>query len=412
MYKKFHKLEVYLFALYSNIKPNAMTVFTTKFKNASLVFLYLIYMTTNFSNAQVGIGTTDPKSTFEVNGTVGQKVNTITATTALDDTYGSVIVCDNNSTAITVTLPSVSSCTGRVYTIKRNASSTANVTIAGTIDGVANLILAKAGEAVTLFSNGTEWKATSTNNSSSSSDWNLTGNAGTNPATNFVGTTDEKDLVLKTNNTSRITVSSDGITKIGDVANGNDTKVEADGTLVFEGSAEVWDDLRVSLDKGSSSASLEYVWGGIGPQIWYFRNNEGLEMMSFVVQIPHNWKEGTTVYPHVHWLPKASKSGNLEWNLDYSWQNYDASTPQVFPTYTTSTVVTTGPFVANTHRISSLTSGSGLDGTGKKISSILICRIWRNSSNAADTYTDDAGLLSLDFHYQIDTVGSRAQYVK
>lgn len=68
--------------------------------------------------------------------------------------------------------------------------------------------------------------------------------------------------------------------------------------------------------------------------------------------------------------------------------------------------------MANTHRISSLTSGSGLDGTGKKISSILICRIWRNSSNAADTYTDDAGLLSLDFHYQIDTVGSRAQYVK
>lgn len=389
-----------------------MKVIALNFKNTCWVFLLPIFLLTFSSSAQVGIGTTDPKSTFEVSGTFGQKVSTLIATTALDDTYGSIIICNNGSTAITVTLPAVSMCTGRVYTIKRNSTSTANVTIAGTIDGVTNLILAKASEAVTLFSNGTEWKAASTNNSSSSSDWNLTGNAGTTPGTNFLGTTDAQGLILKTDATSRINVSSGGITTIGDVAGGNDTKIEADGSLMFEGNATVWDDLRVSLDKGSSSASLEYVLGNPGPQIWYFRNNEGLEMMSFVVQLPHSWKEGSTIFPHVHWLPKADKTGNVQWNLDYSWQNYDPTTPQVFPAYTTSTVVTAGPFVANTHRITSLTSGTGLDGTGKKISSILICRIWRNSSNAADTYTDDAGLLSLDFHYQIDTVGSRAEYVK
>ncbi|MBA4318355.1 MAG: hypothetical protein C0412_08135 [Flavobacterium sp.] len=387
-----------------------MQFFTTKFKNASLVFLFLIIFITYSSSAQVGIGTTDPKSTFEVNGSVGQKVNTVNASVTLDDTYG-IVICNNGSTVITLTLPDVTLCTGRVYTIKRNVSSTANVTIAGTIDGMTNLILAKAGEAVTLFSNGTEWKAASTNNSSSSSDWNLTGNAGTNAATNFVGTTDAKDLVLKTNNISRVNVSSDGITTIGDVTNGNDTKIEADGSLMFEGNAIVWDDLRVSLDKGSSSASLEYVWGSTGPQIWYFRDNEGLEAMSFVVQLPHSWKEGTILYPHIHWLPKASEAGTVEWNLDYSWQNYDATTPLVFATYTTSTVTVAGPFVANTHRITPLAS-SGLNGAGKKISSILICKIWRNSSNTGDTYRDDAGLLSLDFHYQIDTVGSRAEYVK
>lgn len=157
------------FALYSNIKPNSMIVFTTKFKDTLLVFLSLIYMTTYSGSAQVGIGTTDPKSTFEVNGSVGQKVNTVSASVTLDDTYG-IVICNNGSTAITLTLPNVTLCTGRVYTIKRNASSTVNVTIAGTIDSVTNLILAKAGEAVTLFSNGTEWKVTSTNNSSLSSD--------------------------------------------------------------------------------------------------------------------------------------------------------------------------------------------------------------------------------------------------
>src|ERR1043165_7334480 len=38
--------------------------------------------------------------------------------------------------------------------------------------------------------------------------WNLTGNTGTNPATNFVGTTDNKDLVFRTNNTERMRITA------------------------------------------------------------------------------------------------------------------------------------------------------------------------------------------------------------
>ncbi len=40
--------------------------------------------------------------------------------------------------------------------------------------------------------------------------WNLTGNAGTNPSTNFLGTTDAKDLVIKTENVERMNINSVG----------------------------------------------------------------------------------------------------------------------------------------------------------------------------------------------------------
>lgn len=40
--------------------------------------------------------------------------------------------------------------------------------------------------------------------------WNLTGNSGTNSSTNFVGTSDGQDLVLKTNNLERMRVNSNG----------------------------------------------------------------------------------------------------------------------------------------------------------------------------------------------------------
>lgn len=178
-----------------------------------------------------------------------------------------------------------------------------------------------------------------------------------------------------------------------------------------------WDDLRVTLDNGSNAAQVNSIPGISGPQLWYFRNDQGVEAMSFQVQLPHTWVEGTTIYPHLHWTPRGNNvSGNVEWNLDYSWVNYDASTVQVFPAVTTSTVVATpasGNFVQSGHYITSLTSGnSGIDGTGKKISSILICRIWRNSSNASDTYNDDAGVLFMDFHIQIDGYGSRSTFTK
>lgn len=165
-------------------------------------------------NAQVGIGTTNPLSTFEVKGSNGQTVTAVTSNATLDDTH-SIVVCNNGSTAMTITLPGASGIMGRIYTIKREASSTAIVTIAGTIDGVTNLILAKAGEAQTLFSNGTEWKISNNYNSSSSSDWNITGNTGTTAGTNFIGTTDAKDLVLKTNNTEKLRVLSGGNVGIG-----------------------------------------------------------------------------------------------------------------------------------------------------------------------------------------------------
>jgi len=45
--------------------------------------------------------------------------------------------------------------------------------------------------------------------------WSLTGNAGTNPATNFIGTTDAQDWVIKTNNIERMRVMSNGNVGVG-----------------------------------------------------------------------------------------------------------------------------------------------------------------------------------------------------
>jgi len=191
--------------------------------------------------------------------------------------------------------------------------------------------------------------------------------------------------------------------------------VESDGTPRLDGAATTWNDLRVTLDKGNSSASFSYAIGSSGPQIYWFVDNT-LDAMSFTVQLPHDWKQGTTIYPHIHWMPINNNTGTVQWFLEYTWQNYVSAAPVAFPAITT--VNNTQLVASNSqskHLITALTAdNAGIDGTGKNISSILICRIYRNavSGNTTDTYGGNAGALFVDFHYEVDGLGSHSEYTK
>jgi hypothetical protein len=137
-----------------------------KKKNILLfVFVYSFFLLTGFvATAQTGVGinTTTPKSDFEVNGSFAKKVTVVTANTTLNATH-SIVVCNNAGTAITLTLPAISSCVSRIYTIKKGTSTT-DITIDAnsteTIDGALTMVLADVKVAVTFFNDGMEWKAT------------------------------------------------------------------------------------------------------------------------------------------------------------------------------------------------------------------------------------------------------------
>lgn len=62
--------------------------------------------------------------------------------------------------------------------------------------------------------------------------WSLTGNTGTNPSTNFIGTTDITDLVFKTNNTEQLRITSGGNVLIGKPSVTNSTyKLDVAGNV-------------------------------------------------------------------------------------------------------------------------------------------------------------------------------------
>jgi len=57
-----------------------------------------------------------------------------------------------------------------------------------------------------------------------------------------------------------------------------------------------------------------------------------------------------------------------------------------------------------------MASFSAISGTGKTISSMLICRLFRDVSE--DDYNNDAAFLEFDIHYEINSVGSKTETVK
>jgi hypothetical protein len=230
---------------------------------------------------------------------------------------------------------------------------------------------------------------------------------------------DEDKIRMATVGNERLTIDSSGNTRIGDGT--NNTYIESDGSLSYEGTATRYEDLKVPVTATSRDGSKPpaMYWyqdtsggGGWGSQgvfaSWFDSSQE--EEVYFMVQMPHGWKEGTDIYPHVHWSTKYDlATTKVQWGLEYTWANVgDVHGATVMITGNTP-IASCIPNTAFMHLITALPT---ISGAGKTMSSMIICRLYRDADDPSDTYGYDAGLFEIDFHYQIDADGSRSQYSK
>lgn len=196
----------------------------------------------------------------------------------------------------------------------------------------------------------------------------------------------------------------------------NYTEIEQDGTIEFHGEATVWNDYVVPFSSVKVTGTNNIpVWspfmGTISQFLFEDQSASKEQEVGFVVQLPHQW-DGSAIYPHIHWSPENNNSGSVVWAMEYTWVNYDATNPIVFPAAITLT--TTSANVSNAGHKHLITEFAPItpNATQNKISSLLVVRFYRNSSNTADTYGSGAFALSFDIHYRMDTMGSREPLTK
>ena len=189
--------------------------------------------------------------------------------------------------------------------------------------------------------------------------------------------------------------------------------------LTLLGDATVWDDVRIAAQSVKLGAS-EPDWinnpafGGNSNLYYYaFDGVNTLEQVFFSVQLPHSYKPGSTIYPHVHFAPTSTNTADtnekqVRFVFEYSWANINDAFGAG------GTVELTKSFVPNDsewkHMIAGM--GNGIVGSGMEMSSMMLCRLYRDPTNDGDTYPQDVAFLEFDIHIEIDTIGSAERYAK
>lgn len=130
------------------------------------------------------------------------------------------------------------------------------------------------------------------------------------------------------------------------------------------------------------------------------------EIVCGLAQMPHAWKEGSFIYPHVHWQATDTGAGNVLWRFEYDIANIH------------------GDFAGSYSNVDVLAAAHGtvaynnvksfpiIDMSGLTLSCFIKWKLSRIGGDGTDTYGADARLLEFDIHYQIDSVGSGLEFQK
>lgn len=191
--------------------------------------------------------------------------------------------------------------------------------------------------------------------------------------------------------------------RFGDVAGGNYAEFENDGTLAFYGNATTWRDFNFgvnALARGASAPDLVSL-SGTSIQVLGFDGINTTEQVSVVLEMDHMWKEGSVIYPHLHWYPTTSGVGNVKWQLEY----VTVQDGLVVGASATLSVVVAAGGVAWRQ---AFTDFPPINLAGYTIESQFHARLFRNPGDGDDTYAADAAVATFGLHVEQDMTGSRA----
>jgi hypothetical protein len=162
-----------------------------------------------------------------------------------------------------------------------------------------------------------------------------------------------------------------------------------------------WDDLRFPFTQTKQGSNLkpDFDYTNIG---LLFPQNDATEIVYIIAQLPHDWKIGSSLSPHIHWVQSGATSPT--WKMSYRWYSNGGTIPSF-------TTVTAGacsfPYTSGSiAQICGFGSISGSSITG--VSSIFEAKIYREDN----VVSGDVLAKEFDIHYVKDSLGSYKEYVK
>ncbi|MDR6403962.1 MULTISPECIES: chitin-binding domain-containing protein [Chryseobacterium] len=199
------------------------------------IILLWAFLFSGLAFAQIGVNSPDPKTTLDVNAK-----NPTGATTATDG----------------ILIPRVD---------RQRAQNMVNIPLSTLIyvnnisTGTQTGITVNVDELGFYYFDGKEWVKLRDpyNIGPIETDWKLLGNANTDPSTNFLGTTDNQGVAIRTNNTIRAIIENTGILRVGNITNASVNQSTANIANASTADANVQPGVLSVLDSRLSTALIE-----------------------------------------------------------------------------------------------------------------------------------------------------------
>ena len=195
--------------------------------------------------------------------------------------------------------------------------------------------------------------------------------------------------------------------KVGDVSGGNYTEFETDGSKILNGNATTWTDFATAATstKQGATSKPDFDYTNLG---LLFPQNDTGEIVYLIYQMDHRKKMDSDIRFHLHYIQTSATQPTF--TIQYKFYNNGGTVPGSWTTLNTSDP-------GGDKGLLSYSSGSMMQiaefpaitpPTSETVSANLDVKLYRNDNDLAG----DCLVKYIDFHYEIDSDGSRQEYSK
>lgn len=171
-------------------------------------------------------------------------------------------------------------------------------------------------------------------------------------------------------------------------------------------SAGLWDDYTQDISTGKAVGANAPTWSSVNGTLQaYAFDDSTMNEMWLTSHIRHNIKQGTVIFPHIHWTPgNSTNTGVVVWGFEYGLSKGHGQ--QAFSTPTMITVNATSTGTPHMHYIHEVATADAIPATNIEPDTLIMFRICRLAADGDDNFVGDAFGLEFDLHYQMERSGS------
>lgn len=120
--------------------------------------------------------------------------------------------------------------------------------------------------------------------------------------------------------------------------------------------------------------------------------------------IPHSYKVGTMLYPHVHFSVNTNATGVVRWGFEWTYaRRHDSTGTRTFGNtgflYKEFTVPANSAY---THFVAEVDDLAGIPSTDVEVDGMILMRIFREAAHVNDTFADSVFGITVDVHHETD----------